>query len=90
MLLDGIRLLVKLLYRRPIPFFLRTGPEGAAKGLWTRRLGDNLLIFVLERQDFTALLGIDSHGDIAHCDLLAVFRLIGRLCICRHSNQRDH
>ena len=47
-LLDGVGVLVELLHGRPVPLFLRTGPEGAAEGLRPTELREHLAIVVLQ------------------------------------------
>ena len=61
--------LIELLNGRPVPFFLRTGPEGAAKRFRKAELRDNLLVLVFQRHNLGTLCGIDSHGDVARLNL---------------------
>ena len=71
-LLDLIFALVELWYGRPVPFLLRTRPEGTAEGLRRRLLRDDFLVFVFQRHDLSTLRGIDGHGDVAGLELTAV------------------
>ena len=86
-LLHHIRHLVELLYRRPVPLFLRTGPERAAEALRPSQLREHLAVVILQRQDLSALGGVDLHLHMAARQeipaLCAHFSL--RQCrLCRH------
>ena len=71
-LLDLIFALVELRYGGPVPFLLRTRPEGTAEGFRRRLLRDNFLVFVFQRHDLSAFRGIDGHGNVTGLELTAV------------------
>ena len=87
-LFHGVRVLVELFDRRPVPLFLRTGPERAAESLGPSELRDDLTVVVLEREDFSALGGIDSHRQVTVFQVILTCLVILLRC-CQSTSASD-
>ena len=67
-LLGGVGLCVILGYRRPVPFGLGTGPEGASEGVGALELREDFLVLVLEGEYLGSLAGVDCQSEVAGGD----------------------